>query len=116
LTKRKNKDVDSDYLKINKLTKIKYNEPLYEDRAILNKDNSIQSIENNQEWNKKIVEPAKQVQNIDPTKFIHVPQINLETEKMDQIEDHLDDKEEENEQAKLIAEAFADDDIVNEFK
>lgn len=114
--KRQNQEVKSDYLKTNnKRVKAEFNEPLYEDNKTLDMNN-ISNIDNNQETAVKIVEkPAIQVQNIDPTEFLHVTQINLETQEMAQVEDHLDDKE-ENEQEKLIAEAFADDDIINEFK
>lgn len=114
--KRQNQEIKSDYLKMNnKRMKAEFNEPLYEDNKTLD-TNNISNIENNIGSANKIVEkPIKQVQNIDPTEFLQVTQINLETEEMAQVEDHLDDKE-ENEQEKLIAEAFADDDIINEFK
>jgi len=116
IAKRRNEEVKSDYLKMNnKRIKAEFNEPLYENNRTLD-TNNISNIENNLGSAIKIVEkPTKQVQNIDPTEFLQVTQINLETEEMAQVEDHLDDKE-ENEQEKLIAEAFADDDIINEFK
>uniref|UniRef100_A0A2H8TK08 U3 small nucleolar RNA-associated protein 14 A n=1 Tax=Melanaphis sacchari TaxID=742174 RepID=A0A2H8TK08_9HEMI len=116
VVKRQNEEVKNDYLKMNnKRTKAEFNEPLYEDNKTLD-TNNINNIEDNQGSAIKIVEkPKKQVQNIDPTEFLQVTQTNLETEEMTQIEDQMDDKE-ENEQEKLIAEAFADDDIINEFK
>ncbi|XP_022183767.1 U3 small nucleolar RNA-associated protein 14 homolog A [Myzus persicae] len=116
LVKRQKQETKSDYLKMNsKRKKAEFNEPLYEDNRTLD-TNNISNIENNLGSAIKVVEkPIKQVQNIDPTEFLKVTQISLETEEMPQVEDHLDDKE-ENEQEKLIAEAFADDDIINEFK
>lgn len=116
LIKRQYEEVKSDYLKINnKRTKAEFNEPLHEDIKTLDTNNK-SYVENNQGPAIKIVEkPTKQVQNIDPTEFIKVTQTSLETEEMAQVEDKLDDTE-ENEQDKLIAEAFADDDIINEFK
>lgn len=106
---------DDNYLKIsNKRSKMEYSEPLYENNKI-----SSSNLEDNQGLSAKIVEnstkPRKAPQNIDPTEFLKVTQTNLETEDMAQIEDHLDDNE-NNDQEKLIAEAFADDDIINEFK
>lgn len=114
--KHKDQEVNSNYLKMNnKRTKTELNEPLYEDNKTLDKINS-SNIEDNQGLSITNVEkPIKQVQNIDPTEFLQVTQTNLETEEMDMVEDRLDDKE-DNEQDKLIAEAFADDDIINEFK
>ncbi|XP_015367455.1 PREDICTED: U3 small nucleolar RNA-associated protein 14 homolog C [Diuraphis noxia] len=114
--KRKNQEVKSDYLKMNnKRIKAEFNEPLYEDNRT-SVTNNMSNTENILGSANKIIEkPIKQVQNIDPTEFLQVTQVNLETDEMAQVEDHLDDKE-ENEQEKLIAEAFADDDIVNEFK
>ncbi|KAF0769506.1 U3 small nucleolar RNA-associated protein 14 B [Aphis craccivora] len=114
--KRQNEEVKSDYLKMNnKRTKAVFNEPLYEDNKTLDTNNT-SNIEDNQESAiKTIVNPKKQEQNIDPTEFLQVTQTNLETEEMTQVEDQIDDKE-VNEQEKLIAEAFADDDIINEFK
>lgn len=116
LNKRKCQEENSDYLKINnKRTKAEFNEPLYEENKTLNQTN-LSNIKNNYRSDIKIEEkPTKEAQNIDPTAFVHVAQTNLETEEMAQVEDCLDDKE-ENEQDKLIAEAFADDDIINEFK
>lgn len=116
VVKHNNQNLDTDYLKINnKRRKAEFNEPLYENDKILdtiNKNNVI----NNPGLNTKITEKSiKQVQDIDPTEFLQVTQTYLETEEMPQIEDHLDDKE-KNEQEKLIAEAFADDDIIKEFK
>lgn len=114
--KRQNQEVKSDYLKMNnKRIKAEFNEPLYEDNRTLD-TNNLSNTENKLGSVNKIVEkPIKQVQNIDPTEFLQVTQVSLETDEMAQVEDHLDDKE-ENEQEKLIAEAFADDDIINEFK
>lgn len=114
--KHKSQDANTDYLKINnKRLKTKIIEPLFEDSKMLDKNNS-NIIESNQELNIKTIEKStKQVQNIDPTEFLQVEQTNLETEEMDQVEDCLDDKETTS-QEKLIAEAFADDDIINEFK
>jgi len=114
--KRQNEEVKSDYLKMNnKRIKAAFNEPLYEDNKTLDITNT-SNIEDNQEFTiKTVINPKKQVQNIDPTEFLQVTQTNLETEEMTQVEDQIDDKE-ENEQEKLIAEAFADDDIINEFK
>lgn len=117
--KHQNEEVKSDYLKMNnKRIKAAFNEPLYEDNKTLDTNNT-SNIEDNQESAIKIVvnpvNSKKQVQNIDPTEFLQVTQTNLETEEMTQVEDQIDDKE-ENEQEKLIAEAFADDDIINEFK
>lgn len=114
--KRQNEEVKSDYLKMNNIRiKAAFNEPLYEDNKTLD-TNNISNIEDNQESAiKTFVNPKRQVQNIDPTEFLQVTQTNLETEEMTQVEDQIDDKE-ENEQEKLIAEAFADDDIINEFK
>lgn len=116
IAKRRNEEVKSDYLKMNnKRIKAEFNEPLYENNRTLD-TNNISNIENNLGPAIKTVEkPTKQIQNIDPTEFLQVTQISLETEEMPQVEDRLDDKE-ENEQEKLIAEAFADDDIINEFK
>lgn len=116
IAKRQNEEVKSDYLKMNnKRVKAEFNEPLYENNRTLD-TNNISNIENNLRSTIKNVEkPTKQVQNIDPTEFLQVTQTSLETEEMAQVEDHLDDKE-ENEQEKLIAEAFADDDIINNFK
>lgn len=116
IAKRQNEEVKNDYLKMNnKRIKAEFNEPLYENNRTLD-TNNISNIENNLGSTIKIVEkPTKQVQNIDPTEFLQVTQTSLETEEMAQVEDHLDDKE-ESEQEKLIAEAFADDDIINEFK
>lgn len=115
--KQKNKRTDSDYLKINKKrSKTKLNEPLNEDSKALDISSSINSAEKTQNLgSKSIVKSTKQVQNIDPSEFLQVSQTNLETEEMALVEDHLDDNE-ENDQEKLIAEAFADDDIINEFK
>jgi len=114
--KRQSQEVKSDYLKMNnKRIKAEFNEPLYEDNRTLD-TNNLSNTENNLGSANKIVEkPTKQVQNIDPTEFLQMTQVSLETDEMAQVEDHLDDKE-ENEQDKLIAEAFADDDIINEFK
>lgn len=117
INKRESKkiDHDSDYLKMNnKRTKAEFNEPLYENGKILDKMNPENVIDNQILDNKIVDKSSKQVQNIDPTEFLHVSQTNLESKEMPLIEDHLDDKE--NEQEKLIAEAFADDDIINEFK
>lgn len=117
--KHQNEELKSDYLKMNnKRIKAAFNEPLYEDNKTLDTNNT-SNIEDNQESASKTVvnavNPKKQVQNIDPTEFLQVTQTNLETEEMIQVEDQIDDKE-ENDQEKLIAEAFADDDIINEFK
>jgi len=116
VVKRKPQKVENNYLKMNnKCTKTEYNEPLYEVNKTLDEISS-NNIEKNQELNTKTQEKfTKPTQNIDPSQFLQVTQTNLETEKMDLVEDHLDDKE-ENEQEMLIAEAFADDDIINEFK
>lgn len=109
-------DADTEYLKINnKRLKAEIIEPLFEDSKTLNKNDS-NIIESNQGLNIKTIEKSKkQIQNIDPTEFLQVAQTNLETEEMDQVEDCLDDKE-TTIQEQLIAEAFADDDIINEFK
>lgn len=114
--KRKDREVDNNYLKMsNKRTKAEFKEPLYEDNKTLDKIDS-SNREDNQGLSIEILDKStKLVQNIDPTEFLEVTQTNLETEEMTRIEDHLDDKE-YNEQEKLIAEAFADDDIINEFK
>ncbi|VVC40826.1 Hypothetical protein CINCED_3A011225 [Cinara cedri] len=112
--KHNHQNSDTEYLKINnKCKKTEFDEPLYENNKKLNTINKT-NVENNQKLNNKIVEKSTQ-QDIDPTEFIQVTQTSLETEEMIQVEDHLDDKE-GNEQEKLIAEAFADDDIINEFK
>lgn len=112
----KHKKEDNDYLKMNKKrVKTEFNEPLLEDNKILNTAPVANIIDNPGPSNVIAEISKKQVQNIDPTEFLKVTQTNLETEEMDQVEDHLDDKD-ENEQEKLIAEAFADDDIINEFK
>lgn len=114
--KHKSKGVDNDYLKISgKRLKTEFNEPLCEESKILDTNNSNNSVNGYQELNIKTSKSSKHVQNIDPTEFLKVTQTSLETEEMEQVEDHLDDKE-ENDQEKLIAEAFADDDIINEFK
>jgi hypothetical protein len=115
----KRKKVDNDYLKMNKKrVKTELNEPLHEDNKILDRY-TVTNIIDNLDPSNVITEisknQVKQVQNIDPNEFLKVTQTSLETEEMAQLEDHLDDKY-ENEQEKLIAEAFADDDIINEFK
>lgn len=117
IKKRKCQDAKSDYLKMNKKrTKAEFNEPLYEENKTYNETNG-SNIEISHGSIIKIKDKSKkEVQNIDPTVFLQVAQTSLETEAMTQVEDCLDDKEEENEQDKLIAEAFADDDIINEFK
>lgn len=113
--KHKRQEVNSEYLKIHgKRTRTEFNEPLNEDKRTLDNMNST-NVQDYQGLNVKTIEKSKPVQNIDPTEFLQVTQTSLETEEMAQVEDHLDDKE-ENEQEKLIAEAFADDDIINEFK
>lgn len=116
LSKRKCEKVNNDYLKMNsKRMKAEFNEPLHEENKTLN-ENNLSNIENNYGSIIKIEDKStKEAQNIDPTAFVQVAQTSLETEEMAQVEDCLDDKE-ENEQDKLIAEAFADDDIINEFK
>lgn len=116
LNKRKCQEVNSDYLKMNsKRIKAELNEPLHEENKTLN-ENNLSNIENSHRSNIKIEEKStKEAQNVDPTAFVQVAQTSLETEEMAQVEDCLDDKE-ENEQDKLIAEAFADDDIISEFK
>lgn len=113
--KYKVKKVKDNSLKLNyQYTKTKFNEPLCEYNKTLDKINSnnIEKGELNTNIKKKTIKPT---QNIDPSQFLQVSQTNLETEEMNQVEDHLDDKE-KNEQEMLIAEAFADDDIINEFK
>lgn len=114
--KHKIREVPNNYLKMNKkCIKAEFNESLYEDNKTLDKINS-NSFENNQGLSIEIEKKSsKQVENIDPSEFLKVTSIKLETEEMATVEDHLDDKE-DNEQEKLIAEAFADDDIINEFK
>lgn len=114
--KNQNLDNDTDYLKINnKCTKVEFNEPLYENNKTLGLTQKT-NFENNQELNTKITEKyTKQVQDIDPNEFLQLTQTSLETLEMTQVEDHMDDKD-ENDQEKLIAEAFAEDDIINEFK
>lgn len=114
--KRKHQEIDNNYLKMNnKRTKAEFNEPLCEHNKTLDKID-VRDIENNQRLSINILEKStKLVQNIDPNEFLQVTQTNLETEEMTILEDHLDDRE-HNEQEKLIAEAFADDDIINEFK
>lgn len=116
IVKHNRQIVDNDYLKIhNKRTKTEFNEPLYEDNKTLDNMKS-KCIEGSRALSTEIVEKSsKPVENIDPTEFLQVAQTNLETEEMALVEDHLDDKD-ETEQEKLIAEAFADDDIINEFK
>lgn len=118
LVKRKNQNLDTDtnYLKINnKRTKVEFNEPLYENNTTLGTTHKT-NIENNQGLNTKIIEKStKQVQDIDPNEFLQLTQTSLETLEMTRVEDHMDDTE-ENDQEKLIAEAFAEDDIINEFK
>lgn len=110
------KGVDSDYLKISgKRLKTEFNEPLYEESKMFDKNSFNSDTGGYQDSNIKTDKFTKQVQNIDPTEFLKVTQTSLETEEMEQVEDHLDDNE-ENDQEKLIAEAFADDDIINEFK
>lgn len=115
--KSQNLETKTDCLKINnKRRKAEFNAPLYENDKTLgtiNKNNA----ENSPELNTTIIieNSTKQLHNIDPSEFLQVTQTNLETEEMTRLEDHLDDKE-EDEQEKLIAEAFADDDIINEFK
>jgi len=113
--KYKVKKVKDNSLKLNyQYTKTKFNEPLCEYNKTLDKINSnnIEKGELKTNIKKKTIKPT---QNIDPSQFLQVSQTNLETEEMNQVEDHLDDKE-KNEQEMLIAEAFADDDIINEFK
>lgn len=113
--KHKKQEANSEYLKMHgKRNKTKFDEPLNENSKTLDNMNST-SVENYQGLHVKIVEKSKPAQNIDPTEFLKVAQTSLETEEMAQVEDHLDDKE-ENDQEKLIAEAFADDDIINEFR
>lgn len=114
--KHKCQDTNTEYLKMNnKRLKTEIIEPLFENNKTLIKNNS-NIIECNRGLNIKNIEKSKkQVQNIDPTEFLQVAQTNLETEEMDQVEDCLDDKE-TTIQEQLIAEAFADDDIINEFK
>lgn len=114
--KHKHQTMNDDYLKIsNKRSKTEFNEPLYEDNKALDQISSC-NLEDNQGLSSKIVDkPTKAPQNIDPTEFLKVTQTSLETEDMAQIEDHLDDND-NNDQEKLIAEAFADDNIINEFK
>lgn len=114
--KHKCQDANTEYLKINnKRLKTEIIEPLFEDSKTSNKNNS-NLIESNRGLNIKTIEKSKkQAQNIDPTEFLQVAQTSLETEEMDQVEDRLDDKE-TTIQEQLIAEAFADDDIINEFK
>lgn len=114
--KHESKGNDNDYLKISgKRLKTEFNEPLYEESKMLDMNSSNNSTDGYQELNIKTIKSTKHLQNIDPTEFLKVTQTSLETEEMEQVEDHLDDKE-ENDQEKLIAEAFADDDIINEFK
>lgn len=116
ISKRKVKKIDSDYLKMNvKRTKAEFNEPLYENGEILEDIRDPENVIDNQTLDSTNFDKSlKQVQNIDPTKFLKVSQTNLDNKEMPHVEDHLDDND--NEQEKLIAEAFADDDIINEFK
>lgn len=112
----KRKNLDNDYLKMNKKrTKAEFNEPLHEDNKTLDTTKSSNILDNPGPSSIIVEKSIKQIQNIDPSEFLQVTQTNLETEGMAQVEDHLDDRD-ENEQDKLIAEAFADDDIINEFK
>lgn len=113
--KCKSQKVENNYLKMNNKHITELNEPLCEDIKTLDKISS-NNIGKSEELNIKIKKkPIKPAVNIGPSQVLQVSQTNLETEEMDRIEDHLDDKE-ENEQEMLIAEAFADDDIINEFK
>lgn len=112
----KRKEVHNDYLKMNKKRiKAEFNEPLLEDNKTLDTTKVSNTIDNPSPNNTNVKKSSKQVQNIDPTEFLQVTQTSLETDAMASVEDHLDDKD-ENEQEKLIAEAFADDDIVKEFR
>ncbi|XP_023289391.1 U3 small nucleolar RNA-associated protein 14 homolog A [Orussus abietinus] len=56
---------------------------------------------------------------IDPNKFIKAKPVHMMSQLPDMItggEDALDDSEEEEERYKIISEAFADDDVVDEFR
>ncbi|XP_050523953.1 U3 small nucleolar RNA-associated protein 14 homolog A [Daktulosphaira vitifoliae] len=110
-----NKIKNEDYLKMpNKRINTHINEPLNENKYETNVSDT-NYIERGQFLlSNKIEKPLQfESKNIDPTEFLQVKPINLESTEMAQIEECIDDTEKQEE---LIAEAFADDDIINEFK
>ncbi|XP_050424071.1 U3 small nucleolar RNA-associated protein 14 homolog A [Adelges cooleyi] len=110
--KSKNYREDEEYLKMHsKRPKTKIDEPLNEN-IINSSELSTTHIESGK-LNINIENKKKENENINPTEFLKVTPVHLDTKELAQIEDCIDDGEK---QEKLIAEAFADDDLINEFK
>ncbi|XP_011504581.1 PREDICTED: U3 small nucleolar RNA-associated protein 14 homolog B [Ceratosolen solmsi marchali] len=82
-----------------------------------NKNSGSDGINDTNDFNSNVMQPTKKVE-IDPNKFMNVKPVHVKTMLPDDIagdEDALDDSEYEDQQ-QIISEAFADDDVVDEFQ
>jgi len=76
----------------------------------------VQSIKPSNDPEKEIPSKKKKIEEIDPNAFITLPTVVLQSSIPETEQGNEEDEEEANERQMTLAEAFADDDVVEQFK